>query len=86
MRPSVDFDAEMDLIPDEDNAARIYERAFSEYVSTSASGESISEFIQDPTLFTTNTALADEFMAANPRALQSMRDARALRPMASCGQ
>lgn len=73
-----DFDAEMDLVPDEDNAALIYERAFSEYVAVGASGEVISMFTDEPSTFASEAALADEFMVSNDVFLQSMREARAL--------
>lgn len=62
---AADFDAALDAVPDEKNAAILYEEAMESYVGTTKSGVLLSTFLDDITNIETHPIVADEFMRGN---------------------
>ncbi len=71
-----DFNAELDRVPDDENAALLYEKAFDLYVGTSQSGESLKNLVYEPEIFATKSAIWDELMEANRAALMLLHEAK----------
>jgi len=76
---AAEFDAAMDAVPEERNAALLYEKAMGVMVSVSSFGLDLSSFNDNPELFKTNAAAADDLMAANQETLALIHEA-SLRP------
>ncbi len=71
-----EFDAEMDAVPDDQNAAILYEEAIRGIVSTSTSGVHIDKFRDEPGRFSTDSVAARELMQSNSDVLQLVRQTR----------
>ncbi len=73
---AAEFDAIADAVPDEDNAALLYEEAIGLIVATSTAGVNFREFIDTPETVKGKEADARELTRLNQPALQRVRQAR----------
>ncbi len=71
-----EFDAELDAVPDEENAAVLLERAIGAIVASAQSGVSIDDFLYEPKTMAENMDAAKELIEGNARALTLARRAR----------
>ncbi|UCE58867.1 MAG: hypothetical protein JSU63_15675 [Phycisphaerales bacterium] len=71
-----EFDAELDAVPDDQNAAVLLERAMASVVSATQSGVQFTDFPYDPENLETNMPAARELMDANASVLDLVRQAR----------
>lgn len=73
-----EFDAVLDAVPDEENAALLYEKAIASVVSASAAGLTIDDFYRPDAAkqFTENANDAREIVEANRAVLAIVREAR----------
>ncbi len=60
-----EFDALLDAVPDDENAAILLEKAMNKIVATAKDGTNFEDFRDDPTLFETNMSTAREIIEAN---------------------
>lgn len=72
---AAEFDAQLDAVPDEDNAAVLLEQAIQGITPTTKSGVSLDDFLNDPELFEKDIAAARELTAANANVLRLVRQA-----------
>lgn len=73
---AADIDAMLDAVPDDQNAALLYERAMDQMVLITRSGVSVDAFRDDPSLFDSDSQAAAWLMEANGDALRFVRQAR----------
>ncbi|MBN1511899.1 MAG: hypothetical protein JXB13_07780 [Phycisphaerae bacterium] len=71
-----DFDAELEAVPDAENAAVLYEQAMNTMTWTSPSGVSVDDFYNDAATFQKKPADAAALIEANRTALNLVRQAR----------
>jgi hypothetical protein len=71
-----DFDAELDAVPDADNAALLYEEAIEKLVFTSAAGVYYRQFVDEREPLSNHPADVDELLALNAEPLRLVREAR----------
>ncbi len=71
-----DFDAELDAVPDDQNAAILLERAINRAVITSTSGIDVDTFVYEPVTFETDPAAAKELIEGNAAVFELVRHAR----------
>lgn len=71
-----EFDAILDAVPDDQNAAILYEQAMSKIVANSTSGLHFTEFNDDKSKFETDRAAADELIQKNAEVFALVRKAR----------
>ncbi len=76
MVDAAEFDAVLDAVPDEDNAAILYEEAMRKLVRTSTSGVRYEEFNDDRSLFETKSADALELVSLNAEVISLVRQAQ----------
>ena len=77
-----EFDAVLDAIPADNNAALLYEEAMNATTSTTASGVSIDEFYYEPDTFHKKPDAAEELIESNTNVLRLVREARSRRQVA----
>jgi len=73
MVDAAEFDAVLDAVPDEDNAAILYEAAMGKLVEKTASGVRFYEFRLDNTLFNKKPVEAAELYSLNAESLKLIR-------------
>lgn len=71
-----EFDAQLDAVPDAENAAVLYEQAIDQLMLTAPSGASVGGFVGDLQLMDERLTEAIALLAANQTALQLAREAR----------
>jgi hypothetical protein len=71
-----EFDAELDAVPDEENAALLLEEAINAVVSTTRSGVSVDDFQYEPKNVDQDTESARELIESNAEVLALARQAR----------
>lgn len=71
-----EFDALVENVPDDDNAALLYEQAMEKIVSFASNGTHFSAFTDDPALFDSDMSTATELLQKNAEALQLVQRAR----------
>ncbi len=71
-----EFDAELDAVKEDENAAVLYEQAMAANTATSQSGLVADDFVSAPEVFGTSAVDAEELMTANAGVLKLLHDAR----------